>query len=80
MSDRPDEHRRRFELLAWATAALLLAALAIPWFLWQDSTVIAGLPLWLWWHVGWMGVASVVFWAFTRYGWGVGITGVQADG
>lgn len=71
-------HRRgdRLETLGWVTAAVLLAALAVPWFLWRDSTVVAGLPLWIWWHVGWMGLASVGFYTFTRYGWGVGVESV----
>jgi hypothetical protein len=41
----------------------------VPWFLWGTATVVAGLPLWLWWHVGWMVVASAVFALFTRHGW-----------
>jgi len=63
----------RLETLGWAAGAVLLAALAVPWFLWRDSTVVAGLPLWIWWHVGWMALASLGFYAFTRYGWGVGV-------
>ncbi|ACV47657.1 hypothetical protein Hmuk_1542 [Halomicrobium mukohataei DSM 12286] len=73
MWDGSNWTRSRFEALGWALAALAVAALAVPWFLWRDSTVAAGLPLWVWWHVGWMGLASVAFYAFTRYGWGVGV-------
>jgi len=73
MSERSDGSHSRFELLGWGAGAFVLAALAVPWFLWRDSTVVAGLPLWLWWHVGWMVLASMGFFAFTRYGWGVGI-------
>ena len=64
---------RRLELVGWSTIAVVLCALAIPWFLWGDATVVAGLPLWLWWHVGWMLVASVVFWVFAQRAWGIGI-------
>ena len=64
---------RRFETAGWALVGAVLIALAVPWFLWGDGRVAAGLPLWLWWHVGWMGLASVVFYAFTRRAWGVGI-------
>ncbi len=60
--------------------ALLLVALAVPWFLWDDATVAAGLPVWVWWHVGWMALASVVFYAFTRYGWGVWVEEVDHRG
>ncbi|WP_049980949.1 DUF3311 domain-containing protein [Halolamina rubra] len=64
--------------LAWGAAFLLLAALAIPWFLWNDSTVVAGLPVWLWWHVGWMVLASITFAVFTQHGWGVWMGGWSA--
>jgi len=63
----------RAETSGWALAVLLLMAAAIPWFLWGDATTIAGLPLWLWWHVGLMGLAALVFYAFTRRAWGVGV-------
>ncbi|AFZ74315.1 DUF3311 domain-containing protein [Natronobacterium gregoryi] len=64
---------RRPELTAWVIVAIVLSALAIPWFRWGDGTIVAGLPLWLWWHVGWLFLASVVFWLFTRRAWGIGI-------
>lgn len=53
----------------WAVVFVVLVALAIPWFLWGRSTVVAGLPLWLWWHVGWMLVSTAVFYTFTRTAW-----------
>jgi len=63
----------RLQATGWAIAAVVLVAGSIPWFLWRDSTVVAGLPLWLWWHVGWLCLASFSFLAFTRYGWGIGV-------
>lgn len=53
----------------WGTAFLVLIVFAVPWFLWGSASVVAGLPVWLWWHVGWMVVASAVFYAFTRHAW-----------
>ncbi|AGB37833.1 DUF3311 domain-containing protein [Natronococcus occultus] len=71
----------RLALWGWIAVAIGLSALTIPWFLWGDGTVVAGVPLWLWWHVGWMGVASLVFWLFARHAWGLGIeTGEDASG
>jgi hypothetical protein len=73
----------RLELWGWIAVAVALSALAIPWFLWNDATVVAGIPLWLWWHVGWMVLASVVFWLFARHAWGIGIesdNGNSSDG
>ena len=55
----------------WAVVFLALVVLAVPWFLWGDSRTIAGLPLWLWWHVGWLVVTAGVFYVFTRLGWGI---------
>ena len=51
----------------WAGSAVLLSALAVPWFLWRDGPVVAG------WHIGWMLLAAVVFSVFARRAWGVGI-------
>ncbi|ELY93505.1 hypothetical protein C483_06058 [Natrialba hulunbeirensis JCM 10989] len=64
---------RHLQLVGWLAVAVVLCALAIPWFLWGDARTVAGISLWLWWHIGWMGLASVVFWLFSRYAWGLGI-------
>ncbi len=63
----------RFERVVWPLVAIVLVALSIPWFLWGSTTVVAGFPIWLWWHVGWMALASVVFWLFATRAWGLGI-------
>jgi hypothetical protein len=62
------------EKLGWIVAMGLVAVFAIPWFLWGVDSVFLGLPIWLWWHIGWMLLAAVVFWGFTRRAWGIGIT------
>jgi hypothetical protein len=62
----------------WIVAFAILITFSVPWFLWGSSTVVAGLPVWLWWHVGWMGVASVVFALFARTGWDR-LMGVDVD-
>ncbi|THE64562.1 DUF3311 domain-containing protein [Salinadaptatus halalkaliphilus] len=64
---------RRLEVWGWLVVGVVLSALAIPWFLWGDAMTVVGVPLWLWWHVGWMGLASVVFWLFAQRAWGIGI-------
>ncbi|MDS0476428.1 DUF3311 domain-containing protein [Natrinema sp. 1APR25-10V2] len=69
----------RNETGIWLAVAIVLAALAVPWFLWGSSAVVAGLPVWLWWHVGWMGLASVVFWVFAQRAWGIGIEPAVGD-
>ena len=57
----------------WGAAFALLIALAVPWFLWRNDTVVAGLPVWLWWHVGWMALTAAVFALFANRAWGIGI-------
>ena len=69
----------RLELWGWLAVAIGLSALAIPWFLWNDATLVAGIPLWLWWHVGWMVLASIVFWLFAQRAWGIGIESTGDD-
>ena len=59
----------------WIAALATVVALSVPWFLWRSATVVAGLPVWLWWHVGWMLVASATFYLFTRNAWDRGVTG-----
>ncbi len=66
--------------VGWTVVALVLMALAVPWFLWGDSQTALGLPVWLWWHIGWMALASVVFAVFARTDWGLGIEGVTRRG
>jgi hypothetical protein len=71
---------RRIEAYGWALTMAALIALAVPWFRWGSGQVAFGLPLWLWWHIGWMGLASVTFYAFARRAWGIGIETDEADG
>lgn len=67
-------------LVGWVVVAAVLIAFAVPWFLWGVDVVVAGLPVWVWWHVGWMGLTAVVFWVFTRRAWGVGVVEVSQRG
>ncbi len=62
----------------WVGALAVVVAFAVPWFLWRNATVVAGLPVWLWWHVGWMLLASVTFYLFTRSAWDRLMTGPVA--
>lgn len=68
---------RTVERYTWGVVFALLIVFAVPWFMWGDSTVLAGLPVWLWWHIGWMGLASLVFWLFSRRAWGLWIEGAS---
>jgi hypothetical protein len=64
---------RGTKTLVWSVVACVLLSLSIPWFLWNNATVIAGLPVWLWWHVGWMVLTAGVLALFARTAWGVGV-------
>ena len=70
--------RDRTEDVVWALAFAVVVALAVPWFLWRDATVVAGLPLWLWWHIGWLLLTSTVFYAFSQRSWGRWVGGERA--
>jgi len=59
----------RIRTLGWALAATVLVVFSVPWFWWGDSRTAVGLPLWLWWHIAWMGLATVVFSLFVRTDW-----------
>ncbi len=59
----------------WFVVTIAMLTFAIPWFYWGDDTVVVGLPIWLWWHIGWLLLAALFMWVFTRRAWGIGITG-----
>lgn len=62
--------------VAWLAVFLALAVFAVPWFMWGDSTVVAGLPAWLWYHIVWLALTALVFYVFSQHGWGA-IVGVK---
>jgi len=68
----------RSERVAWTVVFAVVLALAVPWFMWRSDTVVAGLPLWLWWHVGWLCLTSVTFYVFTQRAWGIWVGGEAA--
>lgn len=73
----------RGERVGWGVTMMIVAGLTIPWFLWGEDTVVAGLPIWVWWHACWMAVASIAFHAFARRAWGMGVVrapGSETDG
>ncbi|MWV64783.1 hypothetical protein GRS48_08100 [Halorubrum sp. JWXQ-INN 858] len=63
--------------LLWIPTFAVLVAFAVPWPLWGVDVVVAGLPVWIWWHVGWLALCSVLFHRFAASGaWerGMGVT------
>ncbi|GAA0510380.1 MULTISPECIES: hypothetical protein [Halorubrum] len=74
---------RRSRDLLWIPTFALLVAFAVPWPLWGSDRVVAGLPAWIWWHVGWLGLCALAFRAFVRSGaWerGMGIDAAERAG
>jgi len=65
--------------IGWAGVFATLLALAIPWFLWGSEQLFAGLPVWLWWHIAWLGLAAIVFRVFVARAWGLWVTDERAD-
>jgi hypothetical protein len=64
--------RRKRDYL-WIAVFAVLVTFAIPWFLWGNATTWLGLPVWLWWHIGWMALAAVAFAQFARGAWDRGM-------
>lgn len=64
----------QLERYLWYVATAILLIFAIPWFLWGDDTMLFGLPVWVWWHIGWLILAAGLFYLFTKRAWGLGIT------
>ncbi|QZA88299.1 DUF3311 domain-containing protein [Salinarchaeum sp. IM2453] len=60
-------------LVVWSIVGAILVGLAIPWFLWGVDQVVAGLPVWIWWHIVWMIVAAILFRIFVKRAWGIGV-------
>ncbi|WP_066414733.1 DUF3311 domain-containing protein [Halorubrum aethiopicum] len=54
--------------LVWIPVFAALVAFAVPWPLWGVDRVVAGLPAWIWWHVGWLVLCSAAFRLFVRSG------------
>ena len=54
--------------LVWIPAFAVLVAFAVPWPLWGVDRVVAGLPVWIWWHVAWLGLCTALFSLFVRSG------------
>lgn len=65
----------RRERVAWIVVFATLLVFAVPWFWWGSDQLFLGLPVWIIYHIGWLGLASVVFALFARRAWGIGITG-----
>lgn len=69
--------------LVWIPTFAVLIVFAVPWFLWGVDLVVAGLPVWVWWHVGWMCLCAVLFARFAQGAWDRGMHvdfGPTADG
>jgi len=63
----------------WIPTFAILVAFAVPWPLWGVDRVVAGLPVWIWWHVAWLGLCAGLFALFVRSGaWERGM-GRRAD-
>ncbi|WP_144921684.1 DUF3311 domain-containing protein [Halorubrum salsamenti] len=54
--------------LVWIPTFAVLVAFAVPWPLWGVDRVVAGLPVWIWWHVAWLGLCTVLFSRFVESG------------
>lgn len=64
--------------IVWIPTFAVLVAFAVPWPLWGVDLIVAGLPVWIWWHIAWLGLCTLLFTQFVRSGaWERGM-GLQA--
>ena len=63
----------------WIPTFAILVAFAVPWPLWGVDRVVAGLPVWIWWHVAWLGLCAGLFGLFVRSGAWERVMGRRAD-
>ena len=71
---------RSRDAVGWTAVFSILIALSVPWFLWGTDVIVAGLPVWLWWHIGWMVLTAVAFYLFAQRAWGLGVPGSESGG
>jgi Protein of unknown function (DUF3311). len=60
---------RRWHQVRWLLIGVVLAAAAVPWWLWQAPLRWGPLPGYVWYHIGWMGLVTLVFIHFARRWW-----------
>ncbi|MFD1569481.1 hypothetical protein [Halorubrum laminariae] len=54
--------------IVWIPVFAVLVAFAVPWPLWGVDLIVAGLPVWIWWHIAWLGLCALLFARFVRSG------------
>jgi len=59
----------------WAIALFIIMVMGVPWFLWGSSFLFLGIPVWVWYHVGWLFLVTIIFWIFVRTFWARSKTG-----
>jgi len=52
----------------WIPTFAVLVAFAVPWPLWGVDLIVAGFPVWIWWHIAWLGLCTLLFTRFVRSG------------
>ena len=74
--------KRSWRDLLWVPTFAILVAFAVPWPLRGVDYVVAGLPVWIWWHIAWLALCTALFSRFVRSGaWerGMGVSPESAD-
>ena len=55
--------------VVWVVVFFITTVMGVPWFLWGSSLLFIGIPLWVWYHVGWLLFAVFLFWLFVKTYW-----------
>jgi Protein of unknown function (DUF3311). len=59
----------RLRRVLWLLIGGVLIAAAVPWWLWGAPLRWGPLPVYVWYHIGWMGIVTLVFAHFARRWW-----------
>lgn len=68
LSSRGHMTRTRAKVL-WVAIFLVTMVMGVPWFLWRSSRLFMGIPVWVWYHIGWLLFLVFLFWLFVRTYW-----------
>ncbi|RLE14708.1 hypothetical protein DRJ04_01850 [Candidatus Aerophobetes bacterium] len=56
--------------ILWIVVFFITMVMGIPWFFWGSSSCFIGIPVWVWYHIGWLLFLIFLFWLFVKTYWG----------
>jgi hypothetical protein len=53
----------------WIVIFFITMVMGVPWFFWGSARLFMGIPLWVWYHTGWLLFLIFLFWLFVKTYW-----------